>query len=290
MEPGAGFEPAKSDETFRKSFIEKEAILKEFRDYIEIDLARAKKTADRHVANIKRLLDSMGEKSPALIEPADIREFLKSYKNGNLSSYENAVKSVRVFTRFLGLEDLGKRFKFPRIPFQPRRVPSDKEVRRMFYGFDNLDDKALYLTLASSGLRYGEAVNLTREDINFETGMVLPKSRSVVKSAHITFVNSEALDAIAELPDDWTPIFGKHYKSKDRYRWQIARERTGTWIRPKDLRVWFADKMGRLGVPDRYIDAFCGRVPASVLARHYTDYSPQKLKEIYDAAGLRVLK
>jgi hypothetical protein len=46
--------------------------------------------------------------------------------------------------------------------------------------------------------------------------------------------------------------------------------------------------MGRLGVPDRYVDAFCGRVLQSVLARHYTDFSPERLKEIYDHAGLRI--
>jgi len=48
----------------------------------------------------------------------------------------------------------------------------------------------------------------------------------------------------------------------------------------------FACEMGRLGVPDRYVDAFCGRVPQSVLARHYTGFSPERLKEIYDQAGL----
>jgi len=52
---------------------------------------------------------------------------------------------------------------------------------------------------------------------------------------------------------------------------------------------WFVCGMGRLRVPDRYVDAFCGRVPRSVLARHYTDYSPEKLREIYDKAGLKVL-
>jgi hypothetical protein len=31
------------------------------------------------------------------------------------------------------------------------------------------------------------------------------------------------------------------------------------------------------------------RVPRSVLARHYTDFSPERLKRIYDGAGLRVL-
>jgi len=30
-----------------------------------------------------------------------------------------------------------------------------------------------------------------------------------------------------------------------------------------------------VGVPDRYVDAFCGRVPRTVLASHYTDFSPE---------------
>jgi len=47
--------------------------------------------------------------------------------------------------------------------------------------------------------------------------------------------------------------------------------------------------MGRLSVPDRYVDAFCGRVPRSILARHYTDLSPEKLKEICGKANLKVL-
>ena len=65
--------------------------------------------------------------------------------------------------------------------------------------------------------------------------------------------------------------------------------KTGIKITPQVLREWFCCEMGRLGVPDRYVDAFCGRVPRSVLARHYTDFSPEKLKEIYDKAGLKVL-
>jgi len=60
-------------------------------------------------------------------------------------------------------------------------------------------------------------------------------------------------------------------------------------ITPQVLRQWFACELGKLGVPDRFVDAFCGRVPRSVLARHYTDYSPDRLNEIYDKAGLSVL-
>jgi len=60
-------------------------------------------------------------------------------------------------------------------------------------------------------------------------------------------------------------------------------------ITPQILREWFCQEMGESGIPDRYVDAFCGRTPKSILARHYTDYSHEKLKEIYDKANLRVL-
>lgn len=75
----------------------------------------------------------------------------------------------------------------------------------------------------------------------------------------------------------------------ERKLWQLAREKTGLNVTPQWLREWFCTEMTNLGVSDRYIDAFCGRVPKSVLARHYTDYSLEKLKEIYDKAGLSVL-
>jgi hypothetical protein len=46
--------------------------------------------------------------------------------------------------------------------------------------------------------------------------------------------------------------------------------------------------MSRCGVDATYIDAYCGRTPPSVLEQHYLDYSPERLKEIYDDAGLTV--
>jgi hypothetical protein len=47
--------------------------------------------------------------------------------------------------------------------------------------------------------------------------------------------------------------------------------------------------MGKLGVVDRYIDAFCGRVPRSILGRHDSYYDPERLKGIYDVVKLKVL-
>ena len=60
-------------------------------------------------------------------------------------------------------------------------------------------------------------------------------------------------------------------------------------ITPQKLRQWFCSEMLRLGVSETYIDAFCGRVPKSVLARHYTDFSAEKFLELYERASLTCL-
>ena len=72
--------------------------------------------------------------------------------------------------------------------------------------------------------------------------------------------------------------------------WKSAREKTGMDITPQKLRQWFCSEMLRLGVSETYVDAFCGRVPKSVLARHYTDFSPEKLVKIYENAELRMVQ
>jgi len=121
--------------------------------------------------------------------------------------------------------------------------------------------------------------------------MLMPrKRRNGTKNVWVSFYNEE----VEELLHDFN--FTKRFKrwvpiKTDEFRriWVEGYEKTGVKITPKILRDWFCVAMGEAGVPDRYVDAFCGRLPRSVLARHYTDYSPMRLKRIYDKAGLKVL-
>jgi intergrase/recombinase len=53
---------------------------------------------------------------------------------------------------------------------------------------------------------------------------------------------------------------------------------------------WFCSEMLRLGVTETYVDAFLGRVPKSVLARHHIDFSPEKLKKVYVKLEIDVLQ
>lgn len=68
-----------------------------------------------------------------------------------------------------------------------------------------------------------------------------------------------------------------------------AANKTGIDMSAHALKSVFAHEMSKAGMQDRYIDSYCGRVPGSVLARHYSDYSPDVLKEIYDKANIKIL-
>ena len=122
--------------------------------------------------------------------------------------------------------------------------------------------------------------------------MLLPNHNSRTKKSYITFYNEETEEALnlwlKIRPERSDRLFPMRTKEKNSIFVETKRK-TGLNITPQVLRKWFSVAMGRAGVPDRYVDAFCGRVPRSVLAKHYTDFSPERLKEIYQKANLKVL-
>ena len=160
---------------------------------------------------------------------------------------------------------------------------------RLFYDAIELDiGKALFLFYATSGLRQKEVLSLTRKDVDFSKRMVTPNYHSgSTKHSYVSFYNEETEALLKNVMgyDKVFPISEREYRKI----WKVAKNKTGIRITPQMLCDWFCEEMGRLGVSDRYIDAFCGRTPKSVLARHYSDYSPEKLKQIYEKASIRVL-
>jgi len=68
-----------------------------------------------------------------------------------------------------------------------------------------------------------------------------------------------------------------------------TKKKSGVNITSQKLRKWFFCEMVSKGVSNSYVDSFCGRIPRSILAKHYLDYSPQRMREIYDKANLKVL-
>jgi len=256
-----------------------------------VDLNLSKETVDKHVRHASRFLSFLG-RDPRLAGEDDVREFLKQYVGRPI--YRNIVWSLRRFFRdYLGM-DVANRFRVPKPSLRVVRVPTKEELNAFYGALSNPRDKALFLVLASSGLRRHEAAELTWRDVDLERRMILPPNgneNSSTKRRWVTFFNEEAeaaLRLLRERAQDGERIFNACADVVSRV-FRRASKTSGVKITPHALREWFACEMGRLGVADRYVDAFCGRVPRSVLARHYTDYSPERLKEIYDKANLRVL-
>ncbi len=199
------------------------------------------------------------------------------------------------FKRYLKM-DLTDSFQFPKQPYYPKRVPTKEQLQEFYKALPTLKEDALFLLYATSGLRKSEILSMRLEDLDLNRRMFIPKVHiGNTKKSWIGFFNEEAKEALMKYlaKCEKNPQYHRKIRvfnpSKSPTMWRVAREKTGLKITPKVLRDWFCCQMGELGVPDRYIDAFCGRVPKSILARHYTDYSPQRLKRIYDKAGLTVL-
>jgi integrase len=261
--------------------------------FCTVDLSLTKKTARAHHRQVKRFLAWLND---AEVTRESIRAYLENFTCNAPSTRANILKAFRRFFRdFLGRGELVATFKLPRQEFRPKTVPTKEELKRFCAALQMPCEKAVFLMLATSGLRRDEVVSLKTGDIDLGKRMVLPNLTSTAtKKRWASFFNQEAEQSLREYlngRDAGTDQRLFPWRGDQIDRWfKSASGVSGIKITPKVLRDWFCSEMGELGVADRYVDAFCGRVPRSILARHYTDFSPERLKRIYDGAGLGVLR
>jgi integrase len=274
-----------------EAFEDQEKMFQRFYDFQIVDLRRAKRTAYEKVWFIRKLLKTI-KKKPNEITREDLRAFLKTLENYSAAYYKNALMALKVFFRdYMEKPELVESFRFPHQVYKPKHIVSKEQLKEFYEAIETPKERALFLLYATSGLRRQEILSLKPEDIDFEKRMITPSNHlGETKKSWCSFYNEEAEEALNEYL-----ATKKHSRSRrifpmQRHEvvelWKIAKEKTGLDITPQKLRQWFCSEMMRLGVSETYIDAFCGRVPKSVLARHYTDFSPEKLREVYSKANL----
>jgi len=302
MVRGKGFEPSNPYGTGSSSISDKKA-LEEFTKFCEVDRRLKPRTTKEHLRKLMQLRTTV-RKPLCELTHDDLRDYLARFKDASPYHYANILKALRVFYGAFLSTDSANGFKFPEYPLKPRKVPTCEQLRKFYHAlkspFKNQRQyptscyRACFLLWASSGRRRNEILGLTLGDIDLEKRMLMPNgSGSSTKRTWVSFYGEEAERGLrryireAKISDN-SPLFSS--KSQIERAFRKASEASGIKITPQVLRDWFACEMGRLEVPDRYVDAFAGRVPRSVLARHYTDFSPERLKEIYDKAGLKVLE
>lgn len=253
----------------------------------------SRSTANRYKNNVKRFLKYV-KKNVSEVTREDVREFFLHVRS-RAESHKDYLSSLNRFLRdYLGLSVMDS-FRYPKKNWKIRWVPSKKELRKFYETLLDIRSKAIFLFYATTGLRKMEVLSLRLSDVDFDRRMVIPRKRSSrTKHTFVTFYNEECEKVLREY------LSNRKERSSDRLFaishekfceiWRTGYEKTDIKITPRVLRRWFATEMARKGVSVVYIDAFQGRIPQSILARHYIDFSIQNLKRVYDNAHLRVLE
>jgi integrase len=184
-------------------------------------------------------------------------------------------------------------FVFPQIEFSLNHyLPTRDDLATFFNALDTIEDKAMFLFFASSGLRRNEVLDLQINDLDLDNRTCIINHQSRTKRSLYGFFNEETKHWLQQWLDQKGIRSLRVFPLSSSRKYlplKHTRLKTQLNITPKVLRFWYANEMAKLGVPDRFIDAFQGRIPRSVLARHYTDYSLDSLKQIYDKSNLTVL-
>jgi len=229
------------------------------------------------------------------VSQESIRAYLSSYMDKAPKTYNNQLCGLRAFVmRFLKRKELMEGFKKAHEDGRYEvELPTKAQIRRGFEALTDDKERAIYLMYASSGLRQMELRRLSRfEDVDFRLRAVKSKHNTRTKKAGVTFYNEECevylkkyLSSRRDSSETLLPISNCAFYAM----WRKASESAGVRITPQVLRKWHSTELGELGVPDRYVDVFQGRAPKTVIAKFYTGKELERLKRIYDKAGLKVL-
>ncbi len=224
-----------------------------------------------------------------------IRAYLQSYINKAPKTYNNELTGLRAFIgRFLRHPELVEGFKKAHVNSNyDIELPTKTQLKRGFEALTDDRERAIYLFYATAGLRHTEGLRLNRyEDIDYELRTVKSKHNTRTKKAGVSFYNEECEFYLQKFmdtrKDNSDRLFCIGFREFVRI-WRKASANAGVKIGPQILRKWHSSELGELGVPDRYVDIFQGRAPQSVIGKHYTGKEFERLKRIYDKAGLRVL-
>jgi integrase len=241
------------------------------------------------------MVRSRRARAPTEITAEDLRGYLKSLEGYSASYYKNALMALKVFFRdFLEMPEVVASFKFPHQVFKPKQIVSKEQLKQFYEYLETPKEKALFMLYATTGLRRDEILSLKPENIDFQKHTITPNNHEgETKKSWMSFYTDEAEIALEKYLATKKQSRSERLFPMQRDEvvelWKVARDKTGINITPQKLRQWFCSEMLRLGVSETYVDAFCGRVPKSVLARHYTDFSPDKLREIFERANLKIL-
>jgi integrase len=281
--PRAGFEPATT--------IIVNDDLEDFKLFAKAKLNLSNDTVRHYASRVRAFL-----RGKSVISDRDIQLYITERKQNCKPDYvSNIISSFKAYFRdFKGLSFMNG-YKHPSGPLILKEEIEPSKVQRFIEAINDLTVKCIALLLATSGLRKSEVWNLRKTDINRGLRAIIQNCHSgETKHSGISFFNEEAkkvLEAYLKKEKALENSERLFVIGHERFlrAWRRARENSGVYLKPKDLRDFFSQELGKALIPDRYIDIFQGRAPKNVLAKHYTPQGIRMLREIYDKANLKIL-
>jgi len=283
--PRAGLQPATTSLPVDLNDIE------DFILFAQAKLNLTKLTAKQYSRRVKAFL--VGKSS---VTDRDIQVFIQQKKESCTPNYvSNIISSFKAYFRdYKGLTWMDG-YKHHSSPLKLKPEIKKEDVRKFIEAIDDLGVKCVALFLASSGLRRGEVLSLKEEDVDRKLRSLIPSCNSgQTKHSGITFYNEEAEKCLVQYENQTEKEKENNRLLPIRYErffyaWKRAKEKSEIYLKPKDLRDFFSQEIGKAFVPDRYIDIFQGRAPKNILAKHYNPHGIKMLKEIYEKAKLKMV-
>lgn len=161
------------------------------------------RTLESYRTRLKRFSQFTGDVQLHKITSTTIREFQLSVQQTGVSArYQHGLMTaVRAFFNFCVRDELIEKspvqgVKMPRVPHKVLPAVTDDEMKKALAVCDNPRDKAILLTLVSSGVRANEVVNLKVKDFDLSRGQLFIDQGKMQRD-RIAYVDPAACKAIA---------------------------------------------------------------------------------------------
>ena len=217
-----------------------------------------------------------------------VKSYLLSCDNLSVASMRLKYAAISFFFR----EILNKPFDFEQIPIKKKeqtlpKVLSIEKIREMIEVCDNIKHRLIVKLFYSSGLRLSELLNLKREDIDFDRGLIMvrlgkgKKDRISILSDNL---KDDLLKYYSGMKFRTDYVFegrngGKYSKKSVQKVLERIGKKIGIKVHPHMLRHSFATHLLETGTDIRYIQKLLGHSDVST-TEIYTHVSNNKLENI----------
>ena len=217
-------------------------------------------------------------------------EYVKKYLDTNDSDSwkSNQLKALRRYIRdFLKLGNWINEFEFSKTKAKIKQLPTDQELLEFVKELKEQSQLA-FLLMHNSGLRIGEVTKLRIQNMNFVINSIDASNihEGNTKHSWVSFFTKQTASFLHKYIDSHNlqsddMLFTVESRTIQNNFKQVS-EFLDIELTPHMLRSVFTEKCTTAKIPDKYIDAFCGRISPGIIAKHYTDYSPEKLRVQYN--------